>query len=1514
MTCKRYILWLIAVMLLALPLEGKAVAGVSTTKDTLAAKAVASIQELESYQKYVDQISVSDLSDLPVGLKKKFGSASVTLAVSQAKFMANYTQLTVFCKLTLPQNDPETNKPKELYFGASNVKLSHGGGLIGDARLYLLKDIDIPFGKNSFAVTLKGAKNINIPDPQSETYATLTCDGIKEIALSADVAFPKSMLVPLNQNLEADSTRQVTASFKTVISDWNDILAEISLPTFAVKGLERFAISVDKAVVDLSDTRNSADVSFPAGYSNLIPGQAQLWRGVYVNKLKISLPSEFKKKGSDERVSFEANRMLIDQAGITGSFAASGVLPEGTASGWTFSVDKFFINLEATRLTGGGFEGRIQLPVSRQQQGADSCRAGMGYKAVIMPGNNYTLRVNSLCDINFDMFQGQAHLNPDSYIEMSVKDGHFRPKAVLNGSLTIEASRQSSTDKGGSSRKSFSSFKGIQFQNLVLQTEEPYIQVGYMGYKGDARIGSFPVTLSDIALTSSRKEVTLTMGVAVNLMAGKVSAATRVGIVGEMQTNNETTSFAFKKLDIGAVAIDSVNFGGFAISGSLAFLRDDPVMGNGFAGKLKLVTHFSKSLEVDAQAAFGAKDDASDEGGAFRYWYVQAMATGFNIPITAGLSITGMGGGASYHMLKTAAPSAAVSLCGINYAPDKKYGLGFNAKVNYTGGNAISGDAGFEMMFTSSWGLANMGFYGKIYFAPPAFIKDFYSDVAKAKNYLGDQMQKTLTNIQNSSSYQTLAVNGKFADLANNIQPVNTTLDAQASMLATVGINFDFQNSTLHATAEAYIKTPGNIIRGAGQNNKAGWVVLHFAPNEWYVHIGTPTDRIGLKIGIGGLSAQADAYFMVGSRIPGSPPPPSEVSQILNVSSQSLDYMRDLNALGDGKGFAFGSSLKVSTGDLRFLMFYANFNAGVGFDIMLKDYGNAHCEGSSEPIGMNGWYANGQAYAYLQGELGIQVKLLFVKKRIPIVSAGAAVLMQAKLPNPSWFSGQLGGYFSVLGGLIKGRFSFKVTLGEECKIVTGSDNPLDDIKIISDLTPSDKSTQVDVFTTPQAVFNMPVNKIFSLENGSVYRIKLNGFTVTKSGAVIPGKLTWNSNNDAVSFESAEILPPVSELKALVSVGFEQQNGSSWQTVYDNGKAVSEQREISFTTGTAPDNIPQSNIAWCYPVKDQKYFFPQEYRQAYVQLKRGQAYLFGDSQHKYQAQFTAGEGMLTAPFGYDAASRQITFALPELKTSQAYSFTLAGIPEATGANNVKQETSTITTDGNDIQVTNKKAAGVATSSEARTFLVYNFRTSKYSTFRDKMAAKVTTHPVYQIINTFVGALQADVAGDEAFDDAELWGVDLSGAKPLIQPVAELSDNWYNLDIRPRLYDQYPPAGGFFIAKRDTSLVGFPPVRAVEAMSWYKTMSENEPYRADLIIRLPYRYYLDYYYFNDYRDIQDQVVNRYCNNASSVSDKLKQIYIQGVYPLMRRGQYPAWFRYVLPGNVQSSSYRFEFENKL
>jgi hypothetical protein len=173
---------------------------------------------------------------------------------------------------------------------------------------------------------------------------------------------------------------------------------------------------------------------------------------------------------------------------------------------------------------------------------------------------------------------------------------------------------------------------------------------------------------------------------------------------------------------------------------------------------------------------------------------------------------------------------------------------------------------------------------------------------------------------------------------------------------------------------------------------------------------------------------------MVGKDLPGSPAPPPNVSQILG--GKDMDYMRDLNALGKGNGIAFGAGMDFDTGDLTFLVFYARLAAGLGFDVMLKDYGeDVRCEGRSGPLGVNGWYANGQLYAYFQGKIGIKVNLFFKKGRFDILSLGAAVVLQAKLPNPTWMKGTVGGYFSILGGLVSGRCNFEVTIGEKCKLV-----------------------------------------------------------------------------------------------------------------------------------------------------------------------------------------------------------------------------------------------------------------------------------------------------------------------------------------------------------------------------------------------------------------------------------------------------------------------------------------------
>jgi hypothetical protein len=105
------------------------------------------------------------------------------------------------------------------------------------------------------------------------------------------------------------------------------------------------------------------------------------------------------------------------------------------------------------------------------------------------------------------------------------------------------------------------------------------------------------------------------------------------------------------------------------------------------------------------------------------------------------------------------------------------------------------------------------------------------------------------------------------------------------------------------------------------------------------------------------------------------------------MSQADFNGGRSENDLIYGNGLAFGTNFEISTGDLSFVIFYASLDLGAGFDVMLMDYGDyASCEGGPNPVGINGWYAKGQAYAYFAGKIGIKVKVFGRRKKFDIIN------------------------------------------------------------------------------------------------------------------------------------------------------------------------------------------------------------------------------------------------------------------------------------------------------------------------------------------------------------------------------------------------------------------------------------------------------------------------------------------------------------------------------------------------
>lgn len=1466
----------------------------SATVRNFAINAVAS---LDKNNHYTDFLTPNDLNELPVGLKHTINNITYKIAISSAVFHPTYAELTVFAKVEIPQS------PGVLFFGISGLKLSYEGGIVGDAKLTLIGDIPIDFNGGNGKVILKGGLDLtNGQALDGLTYITMDCKGFKEMGLAADVVFPRSLLIPCAENGDqlTDINKKVTGSFKTVVSDWNDILVNINLPKFQIAKLKDVVFTAANATFDFSDKRNSLNVLFPAGYeaqymSYPSPG---MWRGIYIQNLDVMLPKAFAKKNSKQRISFGSNNLIIDNNGVSGSFYGKNILSynEGSASGWKFSVDEFNIDLEANKLVGAGFKGNIGLPVGEKDTDA------LRYEAVITGDNKYWLTVAPKDKLDFNLWQAKVTLEKNSYVKLLVEDDKFLPEANLYGRLDIMAR----TKPGDSTTKPLANFKGIEFKGLRLKTVSPYLTVEYFGYDGELSVANFPVSVDSIALTSTQMETSLSFGLKVTLMDAGFKADTRLNFTSSFEQQDGLQKWKFKKLGLSAIKLNHVNIGGASLDGELNLLDSDPVYGDGFGGGISAKFE-SLALEVQVRAIFGRKD--------FRYWFVDGKASfGTGVPVLPPVpfNIKGFVGGIYYRMSKISqnASSDSKSLMP-EYKPDKAMGLGVKAGLLFNVANdmVVDGMVEFEMAFNHNGGLNYIGLFGSAKFMgkipvvddalnkAAGVLKGVQDDIAAQLEGLSDNLK-----IEKLATLQTLKDN----DPQQAARAVSNKVDFSEGFAAYLGISYDFQARTFHANFDIYINAAKGLLRGVGANNRAGYAVMHFAPKDWYIYMGTPTDPVGIQFGIGSFSLKTESYFMIGTKIPGSPAPPHEVADILGVDMRQLDYMRDVNALGDGKGFALGSRLSISTGDISFLILYANFKAGVGFDLMLKEYPDAHCEGSSEPIGIHGWYANAQAYAYLQGELGVKVNLWFLKTRIPIIKAGVAALLQAKLPNPSWFRGYIGVQYNVLGGLIKGRANFKVQLGDECKIVNGGqENPVG-INVIADMSPKTPDG-VDVFAAPQVALNFPVERDIPItdESGSkTFRIKLEKFELTENGKPISGKLEWNAGKDAVSFLSTEILPPNTAIKAYAKVSFVQLVGGSWQTVYMDGKKAEEEKSIDFKTGTAPESIPLTNIDYSWPVVDQRNFYKSESNTGYVQLKRGQTYLFNVPGFKQDMTFKKENGT-TVPvtYQYISENQQLKFNIPQVDGNSNYNFELVSKSQGTTSGTTSNTLTKTTAEGDVTEITNKQAQDIIRADGGKVLLGYNFHSSAFGTFKEKVDGINGVQDLFGKVSSDVIDLRKTVAQYEAFDLAEISGTAYTNSKPLLQPVALLDNAYYIQDIHPLNYEKYPVAGDIKLS-RDTTELGLAPRKALPILLSYQINVEQGNFNTQFVNqRMPYIYDLPRIYKSDFQELQNQVVNRFLGTPVQ---KQYEWLINGHFPFMREGNYKVQYRFILPdGSVGTSA---------
>ena len=1506
--------------------------------DTLVAqakKAFAAVQELGNF---VDIITGQELLELPVGLSKKDSTSgnSVQLAITQVQFTPQYAELKAWAKMTIPQKGENGEPDRDIFFGAEGIKLSHDGALLGDMRLVLLGNQAIPINGDNWLLTLKGGVDLKTGGFGEQSFVEFDCSGLKSIGLQGDLRVSRNVLLPLDEQGEyvcgaspdnqfnadnvIDNNCYVGTSFDLQANGWNDLLLTVNLPRFEVVGLKGWGFNLENVVLDLSDSQSSPNLQLPEAYDGRYSGNdIKLWRGFFAEEVSVMLPKGIENtKSSTGRVEFGARNLVLDSQGVSGTFFGENVLQtgDGAAGKWAFTIDDVSISLAANSLTGGSIGGDIAVPIFEEPMDYN------GYIAV----NGYGLEAVLNSSYKAPVFLGEIQLERNSIVAINVQDGNVYPYANLTGQLTVAGKiNQEPGESPDPEAKNGFQFNGIRFQELELQTEpgQPVVQARSFGYEGEMKLMNFPASVSNLALVTPNNQVGLSFDLTINLDDGGSHATTSLDIIGNLEEDAKIQEWKFDRVAVDGIRIDYEK-SGFEIVGELKVMEDDPTYGDGFSGELE-ATFNELNFTATGRAMFGRTD--------FRYWFVDIWTESINGGGDTKLPIKSFVGGVSNRMHKVSGNSTGFEPGSAVYAPDADTGLGVRAGVKITTENAdaFSGKAYLEMEFNTHGGLNRIGFMGE-----GAFMGgesqggggDSATEVAGVFGKVNDFIENNKEKADELSKY------GNFLGLSQEAIPVRDVA-ASGAIGVYVGIEKDFVNQTFDGEFELYMDLEG--IKGGGENNLAGYAKMHTGPDDWYIYIGTPQRRIELLFQVG-AQVRVGGYFMTGTQLPS----PSDISPhpiVQKIFGDDIESgERKGNQLEAGKGFAFGLNFGYGY-TFDWGLFYAFVEAGAGFDVMHAYYPNASCVGRSGPVGNDGWYSMGQVYAYLYGEFGVKVDLAFIKGNFVIAEAGVAASLKGQFPNPVYIQGNVGMYYSILGGLVSGRMRLKVEIGEEC-ILENINNAVG-VPMISDLTPRDKSNDVSVFAAPQAVFNYAANSDFTvdLEEGQrTFRLQLKEFTVTSAEGPIEGELTWNDTNDAVTFEPAETLPSEKEVTVVVEVSFDEKIGGAYQTMVEDGKPVVERLESVFMTDKAPDYIVWEKLEYIYPVREQQSFYPDEYKTGYFKMSVPQNYLFNQG-YEMRAEFvsrTTGQGVRT-DINYDQSKGTVFFDIPEMQLDSEYDMNLIVFPP--GANieteiivertELLQDEEVGETDWYDpvsgtqskenvsgsAVVSNKKAANVTVSNAApKSILDYSFKTSKHASFGDKVGDLTVTGNLTNFIYADVHSLSLRVADYEYLDALEVLGGRYTASQPLVYAQAVVDDFYYRQKIGPLLYDKevYPLDGNIRV-NREENVLGVPPVRSFYVGNEYLANLENNPNSPWVKNRIPFVYNLPYQYKTDMTYLKNTILNRYDSSGGDAEKYDSFRYLtETSFPPLPLGTYPSQLIYRTPGNIHQKGYEIQYEN--
>ena len=423
----------------------------------------------------------------------------------------------------------------------------------------------------------------------------------------------------------------------------------------------------------------------------------------------------------------------------------------------------------------------------------------------------------------------------------------------------------------------------------------------------------------------------------------------------------------------------------------------------------------------------------------------------------------------------------------------------------------------------------------------------------------------------------------------------------QAPVKAFAEIEMDFANQRLSGAfqVQADFALPADImsLKIDPAKTRGSFLVEFKKGGKFYFKAGRPLARMGADLKLIFIKAQVGMYLQLGQDLDPIP----EVSEIVPGWPEPGPANRP--GFSPKSGLCFGLNFEVGY-DLDVAIFYAKIRGGMGFDLALG-HTDAMCNNPPYRVGMDGWLAQGQVYAYLEANVGMQYNLLFLKGKVKILDAFIGAQLKGQIPNPSLFAGQLTGRYNVLNGLLKGKFNLKFEMiskkDKECmnSLYDPNYNPVADILIVGDKYPeNDGDTDIPIFANPKLAYNLSVGQEMVLEeidpDGNTkiryFRPDMHpteGILLKKNGVTVPCNYVHESESSTL--KPIQMLEPQTGYSLSYRFLWMEKVKGKWVPLKVNETIQEETGTVNFTTGKIPDVMVSEMLSYHAPGNKQRYW-------------------------------------------------------------------------------------------------------------------------------------------------------------------------------------------------------------------------------------------------------------------------------------------------------------------------------------